>query len=161
MLKAVAALAVVALIATGAAGATGGHPPKPNHKLYKVCHNGHTILVAKPSIAAHLRHGDRYGQCPPKPPVTPPTTTPPVTPPNSPPSQVNRILACATKPVFRAADGSFGASGDVTAEIMASGMFQGASIVVARFYAGVGATCDNLGGAPNGKFEGPYPVWVR
>lgn len=159
MLKAVAALAVVALIATGTATATGGHPPKPKHKLVKICWNGKTRLVSPHSVYAYKKLGATVGQCPQTPPVTPPTTPPGGTTPT--PSQENRILACATKPVFRAADGSFGASGDVTAEIMASGMFQGASIVVARYYAGVGATCDNLGGAPNGKFEGPYPTWVR
>jgi hypothetical protein len=28
-----------------------------------VCHNGHTIKIAQPAVAAHLRHGDTLGTC--------------------------------------------------------------------------------------------------
>jgi hypothetical protein len=28
-----------------------------------ICHKGHTITVAQPAVAAHLRHGDTLGAC--------------------------------------------------------------------------------------------------
>ena len=53
----------------GTALADKGKPPgKDNGKgkgreKVTLCHNGHTITVAKPAVPAHLRHGDTLGPC--------------------------------------------------------------------------------------------------
>jgi hypothetical protein len=43
----------------------GGTQPGKGKGTIKVtiCHKGHTIRVAKPAVAAHLRHGDHTGAC--------------------------------------------------------------------------------------------------
>lgn len=144
---------LLSLTLVGVAGSTNKPKPKYDHKV-TICHKGHTIKVDKHSLGAHFKHGDKLGACKPAPQPEPPIVVPPA-------PQVNRVLACADKPVFRSADGTPGLAGDVTAEDLARGTFQGAKITIARYYEGVGATCDNFGGSPNGKFVYNYPVWVR
>jgi hypothetical protein len=34
------------------------------HDRVPICHNGRTIEVAPPAVAAHLAHGDSLGACP-------------------------------------------------------------------------------------------------
>lgn len=145
-------VALVALVVVACGGAHGG-PSKA-----KVCHKGKTLEVGAAAVGAHLRHGDTLGSC--KPPSQPPGGgDTPVTPDTF--KQVNRILACADKPVLRVADQTYGISVDLDLATFQSGLYTGVSFTVARWYAGVGATCDRLGGAPNGKTQDGYPVWVR
>jgi hypothetical protein len=40
-----------------------GSPVGPPAKVV-ICHNGKTISVAEPAVAAHLAHGDTLGPCP-------------------------------------------------------------------------------------------------
>lgn len=63
-------------------GPTGTQPPPPRRVL--VCHvtqgkkrPGVTIVVPQPAVAAHLRHGDTTGPCPP--PKAPPPPGAPTT----------------------------------------------------------------------------------
>ena len=153
-------VAAVALLVSSVALAGDGH--------VAICHKGKTLSVDSHAVKGHLGHGDKRGACnsggnpggnsggnPPGNtggdiPVTAGTF-----------SQVNRILACADRPVLRTADNTMGISVDLDLAVFQSGLYTGVKFTVARFYAGVGATCDKLGGAPNGKFENDYPVWVR
>ena len=44
------------------------HRPTPAQSQYHkvtICHNGHTITVARAALPAHLRHGDTVGACTP------------------------------------------------------------------------------------------------
>lgn len=150
MSKLVGLLALLAaLAAIPAANANG------DHKAF-VCHKGKTLTVDLHAVRAHLRHGDKPGACmvPPIHPADPPVTVETF-------SQVTRVLACASQPIFRQEDGSFGISADLDLEAFLSGAFTGATVTIARFYEGVGATCDLLGGKPSGETVEAYPVWVR
>jgi hypothetical protein len=45
-------------------GGGGTQPGKGKGRIkVTICHKGHTIRVAKPAVAAHLRHGDHTGAC--------------------------------------------------------------------------------------------------
>jgi hypothetical protein len=124
-------------------------------------HGGHKTTVYQHAVSAHLHHGDKTGACKPTPPpvVHPPAGDTPVTVATF--SQVNRILACADRPVIRVADNTMGIAVDLDLATFTSGLYTGARFTVARFYPGIGATCEKLGGAPNGKTQDGYPVWVR
>ena len=42
----------------------GSQPGQGNgQQKVTICHNGHTIKVGQPAVAAHLRHGDHVGPC--------------------------------------------------------------------------------------------------
>jgi hypothetical protein len=69
-----------------------------------------------------------------------------------------RALACADKPVPRA-DGTVGIAIDLDKATYDSGRYNGATFTLARFYRGVGATCENRGGSSTGETEFGYPVW--
>ena len=69
-----------------------------------------------------------------------------------------RALACASKPVARA-NGTVGIAIDLDKASFDSGSYMGATFTIARFYRGVGATCENRGGSPTGETELGYPVW--
>lgn len=159
-----AMIAALAISATAAAG--NGH----GKAKVTICHKGTTLSVGAPAVKAHLKHGDKLGACISTPPPggdddggpgTPGAGDPVVTPTTFPP--VSRVLVCASKPVFRAADGSLGISADLTVNELAAGTFAGATLTIARYYPGVGATCDNLGGTFTGKYlDGyAYPIWNR
>ena len=149
-------VAIVAALVLVLPAAAGGQD-----KVF-VCHDGKTLKIAKAAVKAHLKHGDTAGRCTtPGPPVTPgpvdvdvPVTTDTF-------SQVNRILACASAPVFRQEDGTLGIAADLDLSSFDSGAYDGATLTIARFYEGVGATCDKLGGAPTGETIDSYPIWVR
>jgi len=59
---------------TGPAYATGGHGH--GHTPVTLCHNGHTITVDAAAAKAHVKHGDKLGECAPKPEPTTPVVTP-------------------------------------------------------------------------------------
>lgn len=153
---------VISLIVLASLGLTSLAAASGGHKV-NVCHKGKTLSVDQHALKAHLKHGDKAGACAIVPPVTPPGDNgggdPPVTPETF--SQVNRILACADKPVLRVADNTMGIAVDLTAEIFNSGIYNGVKFTVARLYVGVGATCDNLGGKYTGETLNGYPVWTR
>jgi hypothetical protein len=70
---------LVGLALAPSAHATGND--KPEHKV-KICHNGHTIEVDWHAAWAHVKHGDKWGECKPgtKPPKHPcPEPVPPCT----------------------------------------------------------------------------------
>ena len=69
-----------------------------------------------------------------------------------------RALACADRPVPRS-DGTVGIAIDLDKATYDSGRYMGATFTIARFYRGVGATCENRGGSPTGETELGYPVW--
>jgi hypothetical protein len=160
----VAALALLVVL-PATAQATGGKPGHGDKKAY-VCHKGKTLKIGKAAVKAHLRHGDKYGACSTNgggngggntdTPVTAATF-----------EQVNRILACAAKPVMRHADGSIGIAVDLDLATYESGFYADTTFTVARWYAPIpgvhpgGATCEKLGGAPNGATVDGYPVWIR
>ena len=150
-------LAFLSLVAVGTASA---HKSKVT-----LCHKGHTLSVDSHAVKAHLGHGDTLGACKP---TTPPNDPPVVTPGGDIPvtvatfSRASRILACADRPVLRVADKTMGIAVDLTVEVFKSGVYGDAKFTIARYYAGVGATCDNLGGTRSGTaFVNDYPVWVR
>jgi hypothetical protein len=127
-----------------------------------ICHKGHTLSVDAHALKGHLKHGDKLGACAVNhPPVDPPGGDDdgviPVTPDTF--LQVNRILACADRPVLRVADNTMGIAVDLTVEVFNSGIYSGVKFTVARLYVGVGATCDNLGGKYQGFIKDGYPVW--
>lgn len=151
-------LSLFVLVAVPSATATNGKPKK-EHKVY-VCHKGKTLSVSSSAVAAHKRHGDTVGRCVTTP---PPNGDTPVTAATF--EQVNRVLACASKSVARySPDGTRlpdGIAVDLNLDTFESGLYEGATFTIARWYAGEGATCDNLGGSPNGESVDGYPVWVR
>jgi hypothetical protein len=153
-MKYLLAAVVASLALVGVASAHGGHKTT-------ICHKGKTLSVDQHAVSAHLHHGDKTGACKPTPPpvVHPPAGDTPVTVATF--SQVNRILACADRPVIRVADNTMGIAVDLDLATFTSGLYTGARFTVARFYPGIGATCEKLGGAPNGKTQDGYPVWVR
>jgi len=125
-----------------------------------ICHKGATLSVNSSAVKAHLKHGDKVGKCSTVPPGGGggngggdiPVTTATF-------AQVNRILACADRVVIRHADNHPGIAVDLDLATFQSGFYEGAKFTVARYYAGIGATCDKLGGAPTGAFVNDYPVW--
>ena len=149
-------LAIVALTLPNLAASNGGGKVKITHK-------GKCITVSKSALKAHLKHGDKVG-CSTSggggngggenggvdTPVTAATF-----------EQTNRILACASKPVIRVADGTLGIAVDLDLATFESGLYAGATFTVARLYEGIGATCDKLGGVPTGATLNGYPVWTR
>ncbi len=141
---------LMAILASNASAHNG-------HSKVTICHKTHTLSVDSHSLKAHLAHGDKLGACT--------TTTPPQEPGNPPATDLfaraSRVLACADRPVLRIADNTMGIAVDLTVEIYNSGIYGAAKFTLARWYAGIGATCDNLGGTPTGKFQEAYPVWVR
>lgn len=151
-MKAITIAVVIAAAVVGSASANGG-----NDKV-KICHKGKTITVSKNAVKGHLGHGDKLGSCStsqPNPPaddgnitVTPGTFT-----------QVNRILACADRPVIRTADNTFGIAVDLDLATFTSGLYEGVKFTVARYYVTIGATCDNLGGQYTNRILNGYPVW--
>jgi hypothetical protein len=56
-------------------------------------------------------------------------------------NQVNRILACADRPVLRG-DGTMGIAVDLDMDTFLSAIFQGVTFKVAPVVEGIGATCD-------------------
>jgi hypothetical protein len=155
--KLITLLAALALLAAGPAIAGDGKGKGGDGKVL-VCHKGKTLSVGAPALKAHLKHGDKAGRCQPGGGTTNPPGDTPVTADTF--SQVNRILACASKPVIRVADGTLGIAVDLDLATFESGVYEDATFTVARYYAGVGATCDKLGGKPTGETVDGYPVWA-
>ena len=59
-------LALAASLLAFPAIASAQDPPPPGHKV-TICHNGHSITVDESSwtAKAHIKHGDRLGECKP------------------------------------------------------------------------------------------------
>ena len=79
--------AVVAIVVTTLAMVTVAFAAQrdgdPGQEKVAICHEGHTITVGAPALAAHERHGDTEGACETATPETPDTTTPDTTTPDT------------------------------------------------------------------------------
>ena len=157
------AVILVCVVLAISANAHGGHK-------VTLCHKGHTLSVSHSAVDAHLNHGDKLGACAPAPPNgggggngggnpggnpgDPPVTAATF-------AQVNRILACADRPVIRTADNTMGIAVDLDLATFNSGLYEGVKFTVARFYVGTGATCDRFPGTFTNTTQDGYPVWQR
>jgi hypothetical protein len=56
--------------------------------------------------------------------------------------QVDRVTACASKPILRIADMSYGIYADLDEATFDSGIFQGVTFTASPYVQGVGTTCD-------------------
>jgi hypothetical protein len=85
ILSAVVAIAVTTLAMVTVAFAAQEQGGGQGQEKVTICHEGHTIIVGAPALAAHERHGDTEGACETATPettgdVTTPDTTPETTP---------------------------------------------------------------------------------
>lgn len=86
-----------------------------------------------------------------------PPLAPPVVP-DAAPGEA-RLLLCMPTPVLRS-DGSLGLAADVPVSALGVGVW--ATGVIARYYEGVGASCDfGLGGTRTGELHDGYPVYAN
>ena len=63
ILSAVVAIAVTTLAMVTVAFAAQEQGGGQGQEKVTICHNGHTITVGEPALAAHERHGDTEGAC--------------------------------------------------------------------------------------------------
>lgn len=124
-------VAVICLALAGTASANEGH------KKVKVCLDGKTVLLTKDQAAGAVKYHHAYlGEC--KVVVVPPLVPPVVTLTR----QIDRDGACASHPVLRVGDNTYGIFVDLDQATFDAGTFAGVTFTAALFVQGLGETCD-------------------